>query len=81
VALITTFAGLCVAIPAAILAHFIEGRILKGFREVDEVVDLVLPHLERYENKGRLGPAQLSSEARSVPPAVPPAGVAAGAKP
>jgi biopolymer transport protein ExbB len=85
VALITTFAGLCVAIPAAILAHFIEGRILKGFREVDDVVDLVLPQLERYENKGRLGPAQLAAEARPVPPAVPPAGspagIVAGSKP
>ena len=28
VALITTFAGLCVAIPAAVIAHFLEGRIL-----------------------------------------------------
>lgn len=80
VALITTFAGLCVAIPAAILAHFIEGRIMRGFRAVDEVVDLVLPPLERYENKGRLGPAQLATEARPTPPAVPPAGVPAGAK-
>lgn len=88
VALITTFAGLCVAIPAAILAHFIEGRILQGFREVDELVDLVLPQLERYENKGRLDPAQLSAEPRPAAPAEPrpvspvvPAAAPARAKP
>lgn len=62
VALITTFAGLCVAIPAAMIAHFLEGRIMKGFHKVDEIVDQVLPQLERYENKGRLTPAQLAGE-------------------
>jgi biopolymer transport protein ExbB len=70
VALITTFAGLCVAIPAALIAHFLEGRILKGFRAVDEVIDGVLPHLERFEGKGRVTPAQLAT-----PPA--PAGTGA----
>jgi biopolymer transport protein ExbB len=61
VALITTFAGLCVAIPASILAHFLEGRILAGFRRVDTIVAGVLPQLERYENKGRATPAQLGA--------------------
>jgi biopolymer transport protein ExbB len=81
VALITTFAGLCVAIPAAILAHFIEGRILKGFRDGDDLVDVVLPQLERYENKGRLGPTQLAAEPSPAPPAVPPAAVPARTQP
>lgn len=70
VALITTFAGLCVAIPAAIIAHFLEGRILKQFREIDTVVDGVLPQLERFEGKGRVTPAQLAAApatARAVP--------------
>jgi biopolymer transport protein ExbB len=62
VALITTFAGLCVAIPASILAHFLEGRILAGFRRVDTIVAGVLPQLERYEHKGRATPAQLGAE-------------------
>jgi biopolymer transport protein ExbB len=66
VALITTFTGLCVAIPAAMLAHFLEGRILAGFRAVDEVVDGVLPHLEKFEGKGRVTPAQLAA---TPPPA------------
>jgi biopolymer transport protein ExbB len=75
VALITTFAGLCVAIPAALLAHFLEGRILKGFREVDEVVDGVLPQLEKFEGKGRVTPAQLAATppaAAARPPAARP---------
>lgn len=62
VALITTFAGLCVAIPAAMIAHWLEGRIMRGFRGVDAVVAGVLPHLERYENKGRVTPEQLRAE-------------------
>ncbi|MFM8635058.1 MAG: MotA/TolQ/ExbB proton channel family protein [Planctomycetia bacterium] len=61
VALITTFAGLCVAIPASMIAHFLEGRILSGFRRVDSVVEGILPQLERYENKGRVTPAQLAT--------------------
>lgn len=61
VALITTFAGLCVAIPASMIAHFLEGRILAGFRRVDTVVAGILPQLERYENKGRVTPAQLAA--------------------
>ena len=74
VALITTFAGLCVAIPASMIAHFLEGRILKGFGEVDEVVDGVLPQLEKFEGKGRVTPAQLAATppAAAARPAPPP---------
>ena len=62
VALITTFAGLCVAIPAAVIAHFLEGRILAGFRRVDGVVAGMLPQFEKYENRGRVTPAQLAAD-------------------
>jgi len=62
VALVTTFAGLCVAIPAAVIAHYLEGRILTGFRRVDTVVAGVMPQLERYENKGRVTAAQLAAD-------------------
>ena len=61
-ALITTFAGLCVAIPAAVIAHFLEGRILAGFRRIDDLVAGILPLIEKYENKGRLSPTQLAAE-------------------
>ncbi len=55
IALITTFAGLCVAIPAACLAHYFEGRIQRLFLEVDELLLGILPQLERYEGKLRAG--------------------------
>jgi biopolymer transport protein ExbB len=75
VALITTFAGLCVAIPAAMLAHFLEGKILRGFRAVDAVVSIIVPALERYEHKGRLSVEQLTGKVpvqrRGGPPPVP----------
>lgn len=63
-ALVTTFAGLCVAIPAAVLAHWLEGRIQANFREIDELLLNMLPQLEQYEGKLRLrrnsmeGPAE-----------------------
>jgi len=58
-ALVTTFAGLAVAIPAAILAHYFEGRIQKLFRELDEALFGLLPHLERFEGRVRLTKDQL----------------------
>jgi biopolymer transport protein ExbB len=53
VALVTTFAGLCVAIPAAVLAHWLEGRIQRGFRDVDDLLDVVLPAMLRPAARGR----------------------------
>jgi len=74
VALITTFAGLCVAIPAAVIAHFLEGRILAGFRRVDGLLARLTPKLERYENKGRVKLKHLVSRSRATtePPAAEP---------
>jgi biopolymer transport protein ExbB len=51
VALVTTFGGLVVAIPAAILAHWFEGRIQRLFRELDEALLVILPQLQRLEGK------------------------------
>jgi biopolymer transport protein ExbB len=59
VALVTTFAGLSVAIPAAMLAHFFEGRILRRMHEVEALADALLPQVERYEGKLRLDRQQL----------------------
>ncbi len=53
VALVTTFAGLSVAIPAAVLAHMFEGRIQRLFRDLDEYLAKLLPHLERFEGRLR----------------------------
>ncbi len=62
VALVTTFAGLCVAIPAAVLAHYFEGRIQKLFRDLDELVLSLLPNFERYEGKLRVNRQTLAGE-------------------
>jgi len=54
VALVTTLFGLSVAIPAAILAHFLEGRIQGLLRELDEMLLGLLPQLERFEGRLRV---------------------------
>ncbi len=51
--LITTFAGLAVAIPALVLAHYFEGRIQALMREVEDLVQGILPQVEKYEGKLR----------------------------
>lgn len=71
VALVTTFAGLAVAIPAAVLAHLFEGRIQRLFRELDEMLLGLMPQLERFEGRLRMGqesfdPAQLAAESAPV---------------
>jgi biopolymer transport protein ExbB len=58
-ALVTTFAGLAVAIPAAVLAHYFEGRILRLFRDLDELVSGLSPYVERYEGRVRVTKSQL----------------------
>jgi biopolymer transport protein ExbB len=73
VALVTTFAGLVVAIPAAILAHYFEGRIQSFFRELDELILSLLPQWERYEGKLRVNRQSLGGESDSaMPPVEPP---------
>jgi biopolymer transport protein ExbB len=73
-ALITTFGGLTVAIPCAIIVHYFEGRIMSRFREIDELLFNLLPQVERYEGKLRVSRQQLTetnyvSEAAPVEPA------------
>ena len=74
-ALICTLAGLVVAIPAGVLAHYFEGRIMKLMREVDDSARTLLPHLERLE--GRVRPRQSAEKAAGETPTLDldPAGV------
>jgi biopolymer transport protein ExbB len=73
VALVTTFAGLVVAIPAAMLAHFFEGKIQNFFRDLDELILGLLPQWERYEGKVRVSSKTLTGEPEAAaPPAVEP---------
>jgi len=44
-ALVTTFAGLAVAIPSLLMSHFFEGRILALFHQIDEMTFHLLPKL------------------------------------
>jgi len=52
-ALVTTLSGLVVAIPAAILAHYFEGRITSLFHKIDELLFNLMPQVERYEGRVR----------------------------
>lgn len=44
-ALVTTLAGLMVAIPAAVASHYLEGRISKVFRNIQELMSQLVPRL------------------------------------
>ncbi|MDO4584501.1 MAG: MotA/TolQ/ExbB proton channel family protein [Planctomycetia bacterium] len=57
-ALVTTCAGLVVAIPAAILAHWYEGRILRLFMRLDRKLANFLSYLETREGKVHISPAE-----------------------
>lgn len=61
IALVTTFAGLMVAIPAAVLAHIFEGKILRSMRDIEGLAGALLPQVERYEGKLRLDKTTLES--------------------
>ncbi|HUT12728.1 MAG TPA: MotA/TolQ/ExbB proton channel family protein [Thermoguttaceae bacterium] len=64
-ALVTTAAGLAVAIPAAVLAHWFEGRIQGLFRELDETLLGMMPQLERFEGRMRVTKDPLDARAGS----------------
>lgn len=52
-ALVTTLCGLMIAIPAAILAHLFENRIVKMFAQIDELCDSLMPQVEKFEGRLR----------------------------
>lgn len=62
VALMTTFAGLAVAIPAAVLAHYFEGRILHALRRVESLMSALLPRIESLESGVRLDLRELEND-------------------
>jgi biopolymer transport protein ExbB len=53
-ALVTTFAGLCVAIPAIMVGNMLEGRIEKLLRSMEEIFNEIIPLFERFEGKWRV---------------------------
>lgn len=52
-ALVTTMTGLLIAIPAAVLSHYFENRIIQLLNEIEELCFNLLPQFERYEGKLR----------------------------
>ncbi|QDV66542.1 Biopolymer transport protein ExbB [Rosistilla carotiformis] len=74
VALVTTLAGLIVAIPAAILAHHFEGCLTRAFHRIEEICFLVAPGLERFTGRMRLDfDGRLVPLTSAKPPVAPPA--------
>lgn len=67
-ALVTTLAGLAVAIPAAILAQFLENRISKLFSRIEEIAFGVAPGLVRFVNRSRMNVSGKLQSIDSVPP-------------
>lgn len=53
-ALVTTLAGLVVAIPAAILALYLENRLTKLFHHVEQLAFDIAPGLDRFKGRRRL---------------------------
>lgn len=53
-ALVTTFAGLCVAIPAIVIANMLEQRIERLLRGMEDVFNEIVPLFERFEGKWRV---------------------------
>lgn len=79
-ALVTTFAGLFVAIPAAMASQYFEGRLIVFFHEVDELAFNLLPQVERYEGRVRFtrqGEEEAAKEEARTAAATPPAPPAA----
>jgi len=68
-ALVTTFGGLCVAIPAAFAAHYFEGKIQALFLDLDEMLFNLLPQIERYEGRVRFqGESPIDAPPMPLPP-------------
>ena len=66
-ALVTTLGGLAVAIPAAIIAHWFEGRIEMLFHRIEELMFSMMPQIEKFEGRVRFGQSDDSSPATPPP--------------
>lgn len=53
IAFVNTLAGLSIAIPAAGFSHFFEGRIVKVMGILQELLQTLIPRLERFEGVTR----------------------------
>ncbi len=62
----TTFAGLSVAVVSVLLANYLEGRIERLLRLMEDLFVDLLPHLERFEGKLRVARSGLTDDAAGV---------------
>jgi biopolymer transport protein ExbB len=69
IALITTLGGLAVAIPAAIFAHYFEGRITKMLALIETELRRLIPRLESVEGKTRYDISSRGLVRRELPTA------------
>ena len=69
-ALVTTFAGLLVAVVSVVLANYLEGKIERLLRQMEAIFLDLLPHLERFEGRLRVnevtGPDGVELKLRSL---------------
>lgn len=77
-ALVTTFGGLSIAVPALLIANWLESRIDRLLRGMEDLFLEVLPQFERFETKLRIRrtveegtKAGASAKATTTKPAVP----------
>ncbi len=61
-ALVTTFAGLTVAVISVVLANFLEGRIERLLLQMEGIFLDLLPQLERYEGRLRVSESALEDD-------------------
>ena len=57
--------------PTLLVAHYLEGRILSSFRQIDELIFNLLPQLERYEGRVRFSRQAGEDEAADAADRVP----------
>jgi biopolymer transport protein ExbB len=69
-ALVTTFAGLFVAIPSLLASHYFEGKIIKLMHQIDELALQLMPQLERYEGRVRFARQAGNGEDPSDQPSI-----------
>lgn len=73
IALVTTLGGLAVAIPAAIIAHFFEGRITKMLAVIDTELRRLMPRFESQEGRTRFDLNERGMFRRDAATTAPPA--------
>lgn len=65
-ALVTTLGGLVIAIPAAMCAHWFESKVIHEFHRIEELLENLLPQMERFEGRQRITRSALDSNGADI---------------